>query len=359
MKYIYKIIAFLAMVWVTTGISKCKSVVHGVKHNRTSNDNTKLAFSISALKEAIRKGNLKEVENEVSKSSDPKKDLNKKIIKLLLFPPRSIVRPLYIAMYYRHKEKNPEKKEEYLKIIRFLLKKGADPCLFATSNILSTRYYITMATQQKDKQVVELLLNHGADVNQLEIEKDVESPDYDSALHEAMKNGDIDILNILLNRKDIDVNLSARGMLPLHAGIYGYSDEPYKGNQIKAIELLLKNDNIKINKEDHNRYTSLDKAVVLNCTEIVALLLKEKGTDIEHKNFFGRTPLGQAVHNGNVEIVKLLLKHRANPKAISIKNALLSKLGFGKHKEIKKLLKEAKQKNNCFYLINKIILYKA
>ncbi|TDG94983.1 ankyrin repeat domain-containing protein [Cardinium endosymbiont of Culicoides punctatus] len=341
MKYIYKIIAFLAMVWVTTGISKCKSVAHGVKHNRTSNDNTKLAFSISALKEAIRKGNLKEVEKEVSKSSDPKKDLNKKIIHLPPFSQRGIARPLYIAMYYRHKEKNPEKKEQYLKIIELLLKKGANPCLFASSDILSTSYHITMAAGQQDAPVVQLLLDYGANVNQLD-SKDGGYVTYDGAIHKAMKNGDIATLKILLKDPNIDVNLHAY-ILPLHAGIYGYRDALHKGNQIEAVKLLLQNDDIKINEEDNNQYTALDKAVVLNCTEIVELLLKQKGIDIEHKNCHGRTPLAQAVHNGNVEIVKLLLKHGANPKAISIKNALLSKLGFGKHKEIKKLLKEAKK----------------
>ncbi|TDG95298.1 ankyrin repeat domain-containing protein [Cardinium endosymbiont of Culicoides punctatus] len=343
MKYIYKIVTFLAMVWVTTGISKCTSIAHRAKKIPAKMHNIlEQKQIISDLKKAIKEGDELKVEALFKKH---KIDPNLQTSVLFLNGIYGMIHPLYMTILYRTKTKNSEKKEGYLKIIKFLLKNKADPSL-AVKNPPGSfiEYPLTLATWKKDVPVVQLLLDHGANVNQLDINYDDNSPDYDGALHAAMKNGDMDILNILLKNPNIDVNLPAsRGMLPLQAGIYGYKYGP-KGNQIEAVKLLLANPKTEINKEDrNNKNASLNVAVDFGCIEIVESLVKKEGIDMEHKGFCNRTPLGQAVHNGNVEIVKLLLKHGANPKAISIKNALLSKLGFGKHKEIKKLLKEAKQ----------------
>ncbi|TDG94784.1 ankyrin repeat domain-containing protein [Cardinium endosymbiont of Culicoides punctatus] len=360
MKHIFKIITFTAMVWMITGISTCTSIARNRSVKSTSmNTQLEKKQTISLSKQgikAIQNGDMRQLEEIFNryKDEEDKKSIANTEIRLwqdadgdsLDYMQESI---LYLAIYHRNIAKG-KNKAKYLEIIQFLLDQGANPNVprkKALFNLIDD-YPLSKATQIRDRDVVELLLKYeyGTDVSTLD-----DSPEGDSstgsALHIAMGNGDIPILEIFLAHKGINVNLPARnGRLPLQTGIINYEFRR-DSNQLNAVRLLLKDKRTDINKKDSfTGDTSLCIAVEWGLTDMVEILLEQKNIYLEPKNSHGRTPLGQAVHGGRVEIVELLLNHGANPEGITPTkwSAFLSN-GSQKHKRIQGLLEKAKQAN--------------
>ncbi|KAL7057529.1 hypothetical protein AAHC03_016886 [Spirometra sp. Aus1] len=156
-----------------------------------------------------------------------------------------------------------------------------------------------MAVHYNHVQLVELLLDHGADAS---------CARGFSPLHLAAKRGRAAVARQLLQVKSDNVNAEGRnGLTPLHMAVHY--------NHVQLVELLL----------DHgadascaagNGYTALHIAAKKNHQDIASLLLADdhdnhRSTNAESRSGF--TPLHLASQEGNVDMVGLLLLNGAEP----------------------------------------------
>jgi len=161
----------------------------------------------------------------------------------------------------------------------------------------------------------------------------------ENSLRIAIRNGDIEIVKMLLHRgANIDpVNMFA--VTPLHSAV--------ESKNMEIVELLL-NQGANVNARDFSSSTPLLLAAEEGSEEIVKLLLKhgacvnsaytsayregdtalclavkgrhekvvqlllECGANVDGKDKFGKTVLHTAVENDNIEIVKMLIDRGAN-----------------------------------------------
>ncbi len=232
---------------------------------------------------------------------------------------------------------------------------------------------LLLAAENSHAAVVELLLKHKADVNAANT--------YGSTpLHFAALKGSITVAELLLNYQ-ADVNAKNRaGDTPLHYATNaelnallkknGATDEPLPGslpvkrldkeqmesflNAIDAgnaeeVEKLLKAIPTLANavQDPPFRWSVLHEASSEGRTEIVQLLLAHDANP-NATNKDGETPLHWAVRKGHAEIVKLLLDHKANPNAADEKqHTPLHEAAFHGQKEIAELLLAAKANVNA------------
>ena len=119
-------------------------------------------------------------------------------------------------------------------------------------------------------------------------------------------------------------------------------------NEEKVKELIGKGADIAA--KDEYAETSLIKASRKGYSSVVKLLL-EKGADIEAKSSCGETSLMWASHRGHGVVVKLLLEKGANVDATSLSGK--TALDWADNDKIKKMLKDAKNKNSFFYKVKK------
>ncbi|MGK7886781.1 MAG: ankyrin repeat domain-containing protein [Crocosphaera sp.] len=133
------------------------------------------------------------------------------------------------------------------------------------------------------KEIIELLINHGADVNAKT--KYGYTPLYVASVWDRK-----DIVELLINH-GADVNVRTQdGFTPLHGAVIG--------NRKEIVELLINHGS------DVN--TALYYAVDSGKKEIVELLINH-GADVNAKYHYGYTLLHFAVFNGNKETVELLI----------------------------------------------------
>jgi len=135
------------------------------------------------------------------------------------------------------------------------------------------------------------------DITQLEqyikcvdINESYEKEEYNfyTLLSYACDNGHIDIVQLLLEQKYIDVNYQG----PLYCAC--------QNGHIDIVQLLLKRKDIDVNK-----WSPLEKACENGHTDIVRLLLKHPDILVNKWE-----PLEKACENGHTDIVRLLLKRK-------------------------------------------------
>jgi ankyrin repeat protein len=145
------------------------------------------------------------------------------------------------------------------------------------------------AAEEGYREVVELLLAHGADVNA--------STSYDrTAVELAMSRGRTEIVELLIS-KGADIS-------PLHFAIY-------MKDEAKARSLIEGGANV--NKRTPYGTPPLQRAVDCGFRDIVDLLIT-KGADVNAKDNGDWTPLHSAVY-GHKDIVELLISKGANVNA--------------------------------------------
>jgi ankyrin repeat protein len=115
----------------------------------------------------------------------------------------------------------------------------------------------------------------------------------------ACANGDIHIVDLLLQQKNIDINKANNaGITPLNRAC---QDKP------EIVRLLLQQPNIDINKPAADGLTPLNRACMNKQSDITQLLL-EKDIDVNAPDNKGKSPLYFASQSNDIATVKLLLK---------------------------------------------------
>ena len=152
-----------------------------------------------------------------------------------------------------------------------------------------TDYDAAIKKQWSNPETLRLLIAVGADVNQFPL------------LYEAIDNGYIECVQLLLAAPNIDVNkANGNDTTPLMRAVE-------KGNT-ECVNLLLLAPDINVNKADTWRETPLHTAASNGYAECMKLLLAAPNIDVNRIG--GRddhTPLYYAVKEGHTECVRLLL----------------------------------------------------
>ena len=133
-------------------------------------------------------------------------------------------------------------------------------------------------------------------------QKGISAAEYDSELFEATKNGDDELVKLLI-AAGADVNKADKwGSPPLHsAAEYGHTD---------CVKLLIAA-GADVNKTNEDSETPLYTAAWNGHTECVKLLI-DAGADVNKTNEDGETPLYWAESNGHTECAELLCAAGAN-----------------------------------------------
>jgi len=336
---------------------------------------------------AVQKGNIQEIERLLSQGASPNTnalgypilwraaDENYvNIVKLLIgkgadvnLPTRSGTTPLMAAAKNRNVD-----------IVKMLLKANANinakekRVLKETALLYALSYISAKHTgkeKQKDNELINLLLDHGADVN-------AETAEQYTVLMRALMRADFNMIKQIVD-KGADVNrvtmqgnalrftlgddkktiqyilnktnnidaptlegntpfmiaskigatesiklladaganihaMNKKGQTALHLAAKAYQ---YKGqyNRVPAIKLLIElgiDPNIRAEKDTH--FTALIRAAQEGYTDRAKALL-EGGAEVDLHSGLGDTALMWAAQNGHVETVKLLLAHGADP----------------------------------------------
>lgn len=173
------------------------------------------------------------------------------------------------------------------------------------------------AVENGNMLVVEILLKHGAKINEIFGKF---KPKYgkfrtrhhgpggtnNNALHVAVKNSRLDILKMFLS---IGADVGKKGNQGKTALHFAAAQK-----NVNAIKILLAHGAVDINAEDNLKQTPIYNAIERKCLESVKLLLDCGGASLELSNKIGNTPLHVAAR-GSVEIFKLLIEHGCNVNA--------------------------------------------
>lgn len=241
-----------------------------------------------------------------------------------------------------------------LEVAKYLLNQGADPNICDDQGVLplhfaADRGFLEIATLLLDKtpidskdhcgvtvlgyaaikgqkDMVNFLVERGADVNA----GGVEGRLMISKLpwHWAAEFGQLEVLQILRNKIDIDVTDDKNWTALLYATAQGHIEvvrflleeeaDPKIGTimfgltplhiaatkgDIQIVELLI--NKVDVDFRDSERFTPLSYAAMNGHKEVVQLLVA-KGADIQSRDEKGKTPLDYATQNGHLDIIELL-----------------------------------------------------
>ncbi|KAH8204346.1 hypothetical protein TruAng_001509 [Truncatella angustata] len=180
------------------------------------------------------------------------------------------------------------------------------------------------ASRNGHKEIVELLLEKGAEIN-------IQSGQFETALQAASYIGHKEIVELLLE-KGAEVNIqSGKSETALQAAS--------RNGHKEIVELLLEK-GAEINIQSGHYGTALQAASCTCHKEIVELLL-EKGAEVNIQSGYYGTALQAVSRNGHKEIVRLLLEKGAEVNIQSGKSeAALQAASRNGHKEIVELLLE-------------------
>ena len=140
--------------------------------------------------------------------------------------------------------------------------------------------------------------------------------DVNESLHAFCQQGELGLVEDLIDNKKADVNAKEAGVTPLHTAVVN--------GHVKLVELLLKNEADVNARRDNDGATPLYAAAERKHVKLAAAerkhvklvrLLLENGANVDASRTDGNTPLYVAVREGHVELVELLLKNGADVNA--------------------------------------------
>ena len=124
--------------------------------------------------------------------------------------------------------------------------------------------------------------------------------EFGTLLCHAACGGHVEIVNALLSRTGVDVNLAGlHGATPLFLAA--------QEGHARVVELLLRKSDIKVNLSTIQGATPLHVAADKGHAEVVERLLRNPGTNVNLSTIQEVTPLHVAADKGHTEVVKLLL----------------------------------------------------
>jgi len=172
--------------------------------------------------------------------------------------------------------------------ICWLVEKGA-------LEFIDNGYLLHEAAMTRSSAVMETLLECGVPVNA----KDSVGR---SLVYLAVKAERLDVLCVLLKRKDLDVNAQEhrRGKSPFHVAV--------RRVHLPAIRLLMDDERVNINLADHYEETPLHFAARWGHEDVVQMLLVEERLHVNCLDVCSYTPLHLAVDSGIVSMVQLMLE---------------------------------------------------
>ena len=148
---------------------------------------------------------------------------------------------------------------------------------------------LQIASKKGNRDLVSLLIAHGADVNA--------EGAYGNALQAASARGDQEMVKMLLDHGE-ETNIEG--------GFWGYALQAaaYEGN-LHIVDMLLDH-GADIDAQGHARFTALHEAVWTENAQLTAVLIS-KSCKVHLQDNSGRTPLHYAVRKGHKELVEKLL----------------------------------------------------
>ena len=152
---------------------------------------------------------------------------------------------------------------------------------------------VVTAAETGDCQTLQQFVDAGGDVN-------VTDAAGNTPLSQAVYNGKVDCVDVLLNNPTVDVNRGdAYGYTPLFWAVYK--------KRTDCVRKLLSYHGTDVNRADAAGYSPLFWAVRCGYVEGVELLLAA-GADVNHTGADGRSPLHEAAACGDGACMQLLLK---------------------------------------------------
>jgi ankyrin repeat protein len=159
------------------------------------------------------------------------------------------------------------------------------------------------AVRDRDQATVRLLLDGGLVDGGANLS--AKNTEGQTPLHLAVKNDDVSMVQLLLERGADPNATAANGHKPL----YDAAESGY----LNIAGLLLEfSANVEAFNIDQQR-TALHQAVENGHTSVAKILLRD-GADIDARSPSGLTPLFCAIRRGDVDLVEYLLEHGANKK---------------------------------------------
>jgi ankyrin repeat protein len=221
------------------------------------------------------------------------------------------------------------------------------------ANLKIENEFLIIASKEKHMDIVAYLIENGIDVNQ----QNEYGLGLCPRLWARMRGRKSNIHNTRgsdwRDHEATNFKINEQGSTPLMmASIQGDKE---------IVQVLLKNENINVNKQDYNGRTALMNASEYGQKEVVELLLDKKDTDVNKQDEGERTALMIASENEHIEIVELLLQY----KNINVNkqdkhgNSALMIASEKEHEEIVLLLLQHKDiQINGKYLMGETILMK-
>lgn len=152
--------------------------------------------------------------------------------------------------------------------------------------------------------VVQFLVENGADVNAISLNEFLETP-----LHMAVSSGRLDVVRFLVERGAHVDSLDGVLMTPLHWAAGGCN--------LEVVRFLVEK-GANVNARNMYGATPLHWAAANGCLDVVRFLL-EVGADPSLRNGDGKTPLDLASERGHAEVVKLIKSWSGRKRALKKK----------------------------------------
>lgn len=211
------------------------------------------------------------------------------------------------------------------------LKKNSNKNVYANEKGLNgdTPLHVAIKSGSPAAIVNFLLKDCHCDIN-------LKNNDGDTALHLAAKTSSANIVQTLLNVKDVNVYVrDKKGKTVLHNAVLS--------EKIDIVDMLLHKDNTFVYLKDENNQTPLHYAAQTNNLIIINQLLNA-GANINRADNKGQTPLHIAIELGNVKVIEFLIKKGASFEAKDSTGLSPIDKANAKGKEIFSLLSEWEEK---------------